>query len=89
MLEAVLFLSVGMISTLFVGCAGKFLSTYIVDKDLSPVVGFSLAIGFVLAGGFRGVETNSDLQYTWLSLGMFAGLALMWFRFFKRPQAER
>lgn len=89
MLEPIVFLILGFIGTLFVGGAGRFLSTRFVDKRLTRVVGFSIAIGFVFAGGFRGVETNSDLQQAMLSIGMVAGLGLLWFRYFKSQKAER
>ena len=89
MLEPLVFLAVGLFSTLFVSGLGKFLSTYFVDRKVSPTVGFSIAIGFVFAGGFRGVETNSDLQQNMLNIGMIVGLGLVWFSLFKWQKAER
>lgn len=89
MSEPIVFLILGVMAAWFVGGAGRFLSTRFVDERLARVVGFSIAIGFVFAGGFRGVETNSDLQQAMLSIGMVAGLGLLWFRYFKSQKAER
>jgi hypothetical protein len=85
--EPLVLLVVGFLGTWFVGAAGRAFSTYFVEEQISPIVGFSIAIGFVVSGGFCGVQASTDLQQAMLNIGMIAGLGLIWFRYFKRQKA--
>ena len=88
MIEPFVFLIVGFFSTWFIGAVGRVLSTLFVDEQISPIVGFSVAIGFVLARASQGAQTSADLQQASLNIGMLGGLGLLWFLYFKRQKAR-
>lgn len=84
MIESVAMLSIGALSMIVLGLGGRTVAKRFVQEEMSPYVGFSLAIGAYVSGGFRGINTSSDYERLALAVGMTLGLIFLWYNFFKR-----
>ena len=79
---------VGALSIWFVAALGKFVADSLVTEGSAPLAGFAFACGVGFAGGFRGISPSSEAEHIALSLGIVAGLILVWYLFFKRVKAN-
>ena len=81
-------LVVGALSIWSVAAVGKLVARSLVSDEVADVAGFAFACGLAFAGGFRGISPSSDAELVALSLGIAAGLVLVWYLFFKRVKAN-
>jgi hypothetical protein len=79
---------IGALSIWFVAALGKFVAQNLVSHEVAHVAGFAFACGVGFAGGFRGISPSSEAEFVTLSSGIFAGLVLVWYLFFKRVKAN-
>ena len=79
---------IGALSIWIVAALGKLVAGSLVSQDAAPIAGFAFACGVGFAGGFRGISPSSEAELVGLSLGIFAGLVLVWYLFFKRVKAN-
>lgn len=75
------------LATVAAGLMAAFVAGYLVDGDKASLVGFSFAVGIAIvnSAAFR------QSSITWWAgfIGIVAGLATLWWYFFKRKEFKR
>lgn len=88
MIAPMIMFVIGALSIWFVAGIGKLVARSLVADEVAHVAGFAFACGVAFAGGFRGISPSNEAELVALSMGIFAGLVLVWYLFFKRVKAN-
>ena len=88
MIPPIIMFVIGALSIWFVASLGKLVAGHLSAEGSAPVAGFAFACGVGFAGGFRGISPSSAAEHVALSLGIIAGLVLVWYLFFQRVKAN-
>ena len=86
--EFVAFLLAGAFVIVIFGHLARWVASYFVSDDVTPVAGFSFVLGGVMLGANRGMTLSTPAVEIGLHIGLALGLVLLWWLFFRRERAN-